>query len=121
MLRSELPRLRPLAALAAAALLPVHVAGLAADDAHTATPIEHVVVIYQETVSFDPYFATYPSALNPSDEPSFSAAERTPSVNGLGTLVNGQPSGVLLTANPNALNVANGANAINPFRLDRSQ
>ena len=120
MLRSVMLRLRP-AAVLAAALLPVHVSGLAADDAHTATPIEHVVVIFQENVSFDHYFATYPTALNPSGEPSFNADERTPSVNGLGTLVNGQPSGALLTANPNALNAANGANAINPFRLDRSQ
>jgi phospholipase C len=37
----------------------------------------------------------------------------TPTVNGL--------SGVLLTNNPNANNPGNGANAINPFRLDRSQ
>jgi phospholipase C len=87
----------------------------------TATPIEHVVVIFQENVSFDHYFATYPVAANPPGEPVFAAQEGTPSVNGLGTLVNGQPSGVLLTNNPNANNAANGANALNPFRLDRSQ
>ncbi|PYM38383.1 MAG: phospholipase [Candidatus Rokuibacteriota bacterium] len=87
----------------------------------TGTPIEHVVVIFQENVSFDHYFATYPVAANPPGEPFFVAREGTPSVNGLGTLINGQPSGVLLTLNPNALNGANGADAINPFRLDRSQ
>jgi phospholipase C len=87
----------------------------------TATPIEHLVVIFQENVSFDHYFATYPVALNPSGEPFFRASDDTPSVNGLGTLVNGVPDGVLLTNNPNANNPANGANAINPFRLDRSQ
>jgi phospholipase C len=87
----------------------------------TTTPIEHLVVIFQENVSFDHYFATYPIALNPPGEPRFHAREDTPSVNGLGTLVDGQPEGVLLTNNPNASNPANGANAINPFRLDRSQ
>jgi phospholipase C len=28
------------------------------------TPIEHVVIIFQENQSFDHYFATYPSAAN---------------------------------------------------------
>ncbi|MDG0024448.1 alkaline phosphatase family protein [Trinickia sp. Y13] len=81
--------------------------------AATATPIKHVVVIYGENVSFDHYFATYPNATNPTGEPVFTAAAGTPSVNGL--------SGTLLTANPNATNVANGAGATNPFRLDRTQ
>ena len=31
---------------------------------HTATPIKHVVVIFQENVSFDHYFGTYPNAAN---------------------------------------------------------
>src|SRR5499425_3281832 len=70
----------------------------------TTTPIEHVVVIFQENVSFDHYFATYPRAVNGSGEPSFHATSDTPSVNGLN-------SG-LLTRNPNSHN---------PFRLDRSQ
>ena len=87
----------------------------------TTTPIEHLVVIFQENVSFDHYFGTYPVALNPAGQPSFRAARGTPSVNGLGTLVGGAPSGVLLTDNPNAGNPANGSDAINPFRLDRSQ
>ena len=90
--------------------------------AETATPIEHLVVIFQENVSFDHYFATYPVAANNlSTEPFFQASDDTPSVNGLGTLVNGAPDGVLLTNNPNASNPANGTNAINPFRLARSQ
>ena len=87
----------------------------------TASPIQHLVVIFQENVSFDHYFATYPVALNPTGEPFFRASDDTPSVNGLGTLINGQAEGVLLTHNPNANNPANGVNAINPFRLDRSQ
>lgn len=90
-------------------------------DTTTQTPIKHLVVIFQENISFDHYFATYPAALNPRGEPRFIAREGTPSVNGLGTLVNGVPEGVLLTDNPNANNPANGTDAINPFRLDRSQ
>ena len=30
----------------------------------TTTPIKHLVVIFQENVSFDHYFATYPQAAN---------------------------------------------------------
>src|ERR1700682_5224348 len=78
----------------------------------TATPIQHLVVIFQENVSFDHYFGTYPNALNPKGEPKFKASPNTPSVNGL--------TNTLLTFNPN-LNPANGAGASNPFRLDRSQ
>src|SRR5271166_653643 len=90
-------------------------------DQRTATPIQHLVIIFQENVSFDHYFGTYPTALNPPGEPRFKANPDTPTVNGLGTLVAGQPDGVLLTHNPNANNPTNGSNAINPFRLDRSQ
>jgi phospholipase C len=86
----------------------------------TATPIEHLVVIFQENVSFDHYFATYPFAAN-TDGTTFNPADGTPSVNGLGTLVGGVPTGVLLTNNPNKGNAANGADAINPFRLSHSQ
>jgi len=49
----------------------------------TATPIQHLVVIFQENVSFDHYFGTYPNALNPKGEPKFKAASNTPTVNGL--------------------------------------
>jgi phospholipase C len=70
-------------------------------DAPAATPIKHLVVIFQENVSFDHYFGTYPKALNPAGETSFNASPDTPSVNGL--------SGALLTNNPNAAN---------PKRLD---
>ena len=80
--------------------------------AKTATPIKHLVIIFQENVSFDHYFATYPYATNPSGEPAFHAVAGTPTVNGL--------SNALLNANPN-LNPANGTGATNPFRLDRSQ
>ncbi len=70
----------------------------------TATPIEHLVVIFQENVSFDHYFATYPHALNGGGEPVFVPRSRAQGVNGL--------SGPLLTHNPNA---------VQPFRLSRAQ
>ncbi len=85
----------------------------------TLTPIQHVVVIFQENVSFDHYFATYPYAAN-TDGTTFEPTtnhQGTPTVNGLGTLVEGEPSGVLLTANPNTYS---GSRA-NPFRLSHSQ
>ncbi len=78
----------------------------------TATPIKHVVMIFQENVSFDHYFATYPNATNPGGEPRFVAQPGTPTVNGL--------TGALASANPNELNAANSPQ-INPFLLDRSQ
>ncbi len=84
-----------------------------ADNTTTATPIKHLVVLYNENVSFDHYFGTYPNATNPSGEPVFTASAGTPSVNGLTTS--------LLNNNPNFSNANNGTGASNPFRLDRSQ
>src|SRR5271165_3647586 len=51
----------------------------------TATPIKHLVVIFDENVSFDHYFGTYPYAPNPPGEPAFHAKPGTPHVNGLYT------------------------------------
>ena len=51
--------------------------------APTDTPIKHVVVIFQENISFDHYFATYPHAANPNGETKFHARVGTPIVNGL--------------------------------------
>jgi phospholipase C len=79
------------------------------NDSKTATPIKHLVVIFQENVSFDHYFGTYPNALNLKGDRIFTPAPGTPTVNGLST--------ALLTANPNKLNSTNGAGATNPFRL----
>ena len=67
----------------------------AAPPVSTATPIQHLVVIFQENVSFDHYFGTYPNATN-ADGQRFTAKPGTPSVDGL--------SGSLLTANPNGTN-----------------
>jgi phospholipase C len=103
-----------LALLLVSGTLPISaVAAGSSGAAETATPIKHLVVIFQENVSFDHYFGTYPVATNPAGEPRFVAAPDTPTVNGL--------TGALLTHNPNAANSANGAGASNPFRLDRSQ
>ena len=81
---------------------------------NTATPIKHLVVIYQENVSFDHYFATYPKAANPAGEPAFHGAPETPKAD---TLANAG----LLIDNPNKSNTRNGADAAAPFRLDRTQ
>lgn len=83
------------------------------DAAATATPIKHVVVIFNENVSFDHYFGTYPNATNPAGEPAFTGAAGTPSSNNL--------TASLLNSNPNSTNAANGTGAANPFRLDRTQ
>ncbi|WP_304595877.1 phospholipase C [Alicyclobacillus sendaiensis] len=101
-------RWSPVLAASVAMLTAMSPQALASDavssTAPTATPIHHLVVIFDENVSFDHYFGTYPNAANPAGEPPFYAAPDTPSVNGL--------SGSLLTNNPNGSN---------PQRLDRSQ
>ncbi len=76
--------------------------GAARDAGHT--PIKHLVVIFDENVSFDHYFGTYPYATNPTGEPRFVPAPGTPSVNGL--------TAGLLTQN---------TNLHNPFRFGRSE
>jgi phospholipase C len=70
--------------------------------AQTATPIRHLVVIFQENHSFDAYFGAYPQALNPPGQPAFHARPRTPGVNGL--------SPAIVERNPNSTK---------PFRIDR--
>jgi phospholipase C len=86
--------------------------GIARAQTTPTTPIQHVIVIFNENISFDHYFGIYPKALNPPGQPRFTALPNTPTVNGF--------SPGLLTNNPN-LNPANGAGAANPFRLNRSQ
>ena len=126
------------------AAIAVTVASAAADDrdsdnrrVYTATPIKHLVVIFQENVSFDHYFATYPIALNLSGETPFKASKHTPkSINTLLTPLdvnNGFAplTGIdLINHNPNSNSSApvapnssrqNGVNAANPFRLSPAQ
>jgi phospholipase C len=104
----------------------------------TATPIKHLVVIFQENVSFDHYFGTYPFAQNNSGETPFKASPRTPkSINTLLTpldtthnfrpLAGVDPIHNNPNANANAPTFApnnkktNGAGAANPFRLSPGQ
>jgi phospholipase C len=68
-----------------------------------AAPIQHLVVIFGENISFDHYFGTYPRAAN-TDGTRFTAAPHTPEVNGL--------TPQLLSSNPNQYN---------PKRLSPSQ
>jgi phospholipase C len=69
----------------------------------TTTPIKHLVVIFDENISFDHYFGTYPNATN-ADGTKFTAKKNTPAVDGLTTS--------LLKNNPNG---------INPKRLSPAQ
>jgi phospholipase C len=133
--------------LVSALALAVAAASAVADDQHgrdsrdshqvrTATPIKYVVVIFQENVSFDHCFGTYPKALNLSGETPFTASKNTPKVNNLASPLDVNKNfkllaGVdLLNNNPNSnpANPAfpnngksNGPGASNPFRLSPSQ
>ncbi|MGB2593182.1 MAG: alkaline phosphatase family protein, partial [Candidatus Acidiferrum sp.] len=48
---------------------------------NTTTPIKHLVIIFQENVSFDHYFGSYPNAMNLKGENPFHADPNTPTVN----------------------------------------
>ena len=99
----------------------------AASQLATATKIKHLVVIFNENISYDHYFGTYPVAQNNAGETVFAAAPGTPVPNNLSapldpthgfTPVTGA---ALLTNNPTSLNALNGAGAVNPFRLASGQ
>ncbi len=71
------------------------------DQAEKTTPIKHLVVIFQENISFDHYFGTYPKTIRDAQgHVIFRPKKGTPSVNGL--------TKDLLTHNPNSAQ---------PFRL----
>ncbi len=59
-------------------LLPAPAKAQSAPSTNPITPIKHIVVIFQENVSFDHYFGTYPNALNPAGSPSFTPLPNTP-------------------------------------------
>jgi phospholipase C len=90
--------------LAVATGLGVGSADTATRDRATTTPVKHLVVLYQENVSFDHYFATYPVAAN-TDGSRFVAAAGTPSVNGLNA----------------PLRAPDNPNSTQPFRLGHAQ
>src|SRR5712692_3896204 len=95
---------KALATMTAAALTLLPTGSAFAGDGGTTTPIKHVVVIFQENVSFDHYFGTYPHAANFAGEIAFRAKESTPRANTL------EAAG-LLTNNPNS---------VQPFRIPPS-
>jgi len=82
--RLFVPAVVALAAVAAALAASTHagVTNHGDDRVATQTPIRHLVVIFQENVSFDHYFGTYPNAANTDGQP-FVAAPHTPAVDGL--------------------------------------
>jgi phospholipase C len=86
------------------------------------TPIKHLVVIFQENVSFDHYFGTYPYAAN-TDGQTFHADPGTPAVDGLLPATSPslpfflRHSTNLLTSNPNT---TSGGQPALPQRLDSS-
>ena len=80
------------------------IAQAAAPDAVTSTPIKHLVMIFQENLSFDHYFATSPNAENSAGDPGFTGLAGMPTVNGLDE--------TMLSKNPNRAN---------PFRLGRDE
>ena len=96
-----------LGTLAAACLALPHasMAQFKSNTSPTTTPIKHVIVIFDENVSFDHYFGTYPHAANLSGENPFHASPNTPRVNNL-------LAGGLLDQNPNSTQ---------PFRLGPSE
>jgi phospholipase C len=107
--RAILTSITPLLLLLTVCLSQTNTNAIAAETTTTSTtPIKHLIVIFQENVSFDHYFATYPIAANndrngSGGEPVFLPKPDTPSVNGL--------SAEFLTHNPNL---------VNPFRIPRS-
>jgi phospholipase C len=105
-MRKKLLALGATAVVAGATIVGISMSGAAPTAAlpGPTTPIEHVVVLFPENISFDHYFGTYPTAANDAGEPAFTAAAGTPSVNGL--------SEALLKHNPNQFN---------PERLSRSE
>jgi phospholipase C len=99
----------------------------------TATPIKHVVIIFNENISFDHYFGTYPNSANdagtsgtPLANPAADAG--FPVANNLSTPLDPDAGFVALTGvdllnnNPNFTNTAvNGAGASNPIHLSPAQ
>jgi phospholipase C len=84
-----------------------------ANSASAATPIQHLVVIFQENISFDHYFGTYPVAANTSGV-RFKADGHV-TVNNLANTKGAGGVGTLLTNNPNK---DKNGNQANPRRLD---
>jgi phospholipase C len=83
-------------ALSVSATSAFAVTGSQDNSALTTTPVKHIVVLFDENISYDHYFGTYPNAANdnPAD-PQFTAAAGTPASD------NYVSNPALLTSNPN--------------------
>ena len=92
--------------LGAASFASAGISSAVVSSASMATPIKHIVIIFQENVSFDHYFATYSHAMSGVNGSKFTSDQHTLSINGLSA------SPALLT---------NNTNYANPFRLNPSQ
>jgi len=112
----------------AAMLTAAAASAVAEDRADTATPIKHLIVIFQENVSFDHYFGSYPLARNESGKAPFAAMETTPkSINNLLTPLDVNDNFAplkdvdLMGRNPNGPHgsgaAINGGDASDPIRL----
>jgi phospholipase C len=123
---------KPLAAICAAALFASTLPTPASSQQdHKNSSVEHLIVIFNENISYDHYFGTYPDAENNPGETRFFAEKRTPRNNNLVQPLDPDRDFSpirrlnLLTKNPNGPNgsgaTANGLNAANPFRLAPSQ
>jgi len=83
----------------------------------TTTPIKHLVVIFQENVSFDHYFGTYPIAANTDGRPFLAPPGSTPAVDGLTPATDPSiPPGLRHSTDLTASN----PNSSLPLRLDSS-
>jgi|HubBroStandDraft_1064217.scaffolds.fasta_scaffold50126_2 phospholipase C len=122
---------KPLAALCAAlAVVGTFPTPTFSQEPATRTPVKHVIVIFNENISFDHYFGTYPFAQNNPGETPFRTFFGGPA-NDLLTPLNPnffflpEFTANLLKNNPNGPNGSgetfNGASAANPFRLAPSQ
>ena len=96
----------PLTILSNAPLSSVGYAAAITPSANT-TPIKHLIVIFQENISFNHYFGTYPHAANPLGQPTFRSSSNDTSID-----INNLLTSRQLSENPNL---------VKPFRLDRSQ
>jgi phospholipase C len=123
---------KPLAAICAAALFASTLPTPAfSEQGHENSPIKHLIVIFNENISYDHYFGTYPDAENNPGESPFFAEKETPRNNNLVQPLDPNREFApirhlnLLTNNPNGPSgsgaTANGLSAANPFRLAPSQ
>ena len=74
--------------------------------ATTITPIKHLIVIFQENISFDHYFGTYPHAANPDGQPNFIASANNNTSVDIDNLITSS-------------RISDNPNLVKPFRLDR--